>query len=204
MTQEDNERRLIHMVEQQRDDECRKLVERAQSEARDLLRKTYRRVRRRLHAEVESERERARAKTTAARAELETMRRRHRQLMNAVILEATRERLPHKLTSQWQDPETRAAWIAAALELALKKLPKGTWRIHHPVDLNSEECAASLRALQDPLPNPPQLVADPGVCAGLVIACSGVVLDTSSAGLLEDREAVEARLLALIELESET
>jgi hypothetical protein len=204
MTQEDNERRLIHIVEQQRDDECRKLLERAQSEARDLLRKTYRRVRRRLHAEVTSERERAHAKITASRGELETRRRQHQKLVNAVILEAARERLPAKLTQRWQDPKTRANWITTALEQALEKLPKGSWHIRHPAALDTEECAASLRALQDQLPQPLELEADPGLHAGLVITCAGVVLDTSTGGLLEDREAVEARLLALIELESDT
>ena len=202
MTLEDNERRLIRMVEQQREEQCRELRERAQSEGRELLRKTYRRTRRRLRAEAASERTRALAQTSAARAELETKRRRHRQQLSTVILQAARERLPQRLFETWQDPQVRAAWIATALDQALEKLPPGAWRIRHPADLDTNSCSALVQRLQDHLRQPPELVPDPQLPAGLVISCTGVVLDISTAGLLQDRDAIEARLLALVDLEN--
>lgn len=201
MSLEQNEQRLLALVLQQRDEECRKLRQRSEEEGRKLLRSAYRSARTRLHENAESGRNRARTQIGAARAELETQRRQRTQQLGSVTLAAAWERLPQRLTQRWADPAARAAWVDNALEQALVALPGDTWRIRHPSGLAETEIAALRKTVQQQLPQTPELVADAKVEAGLVFECAGVVLDASSSGLLVDRDAIEARLLALLNLE---
>lgn len=200
MSQEENEQRLLALVQRRREDECRQLQQRAEEEARDLLRTAYRNARGQLHENVETERERARIRVSAARAELETRRRQHAQRLGSVVLAAAWEKLPRRLAQSWADPEGRAAWITSALEQAAATLPRGAWRIRHPAGLAKAEYDALRQTLEERLSQAPELVADTELETGLVFNCAGVTLDASGSGLVDDRDAVEARVLALLEL----
>ena len=70
--------------------------------------------------------------------------------------------------------------------------------MRHGLDFRAEDCNTLLARVNAHLPHPPVLVTDPDVTAGLIIECGGARLDASATGLLADREAVEARLLALV------
>lgn len=201
MSLEENEQRLLELVAQRREQECRQLRQRAEEEARELLRAAYRKARTQLHENAESARNRARTRIGAARAELETRRRQHAQQLGSVLLAAARERLPQRLARRWADPAARAAWIRSALEQAVAALPGGRWRIRHPAGLARSERDALRKAVQRRLPQAPELVADGELEAGLVFDSAGVTLDASSTGLVADRDAIEARLLALLNLE---
>ncbi len=202
MSLEQNEQRLLELVLQHRDEECRKLQQRSEEEGRELLRAAYRSARTRLHENAESGRNRARTQIGAARAELETQRRQRAQQLGSVALAAAWERLPQRLAQRWADPATRAAWIGKALEQAFAGLPGGLWQIRHPSGLAESERDALRKAVQRQLSQAPELIADAQVEAGLILECTGVVLDASSSGLLVDRDAIEARLLALLNLET--
>ncbi len=202
MSLEQNEQRLLELVLQHRDEECRKLRQRSEEEGRELLRAAYRNARTRLHENAESGRNRARTQIGAARAELETRRRQRAQQLGSVALAAAWEQLPQRLAQRWTDPAARAAWIGKALEQAFAALPGGSWRIRHPSGLADTERDALRKAVQQQLSQAPELIADEKVEAGLILECTGVVLDTSSNGLLVDRDAIEARLLALLNLET--
>ena len=202
MSLEENEQRLLELVTQRRNEECRELHQRAEEEARELLRTAYGSARTQLHENAESERNRARTRIGAARAELETRRRQRAQQLGSVVLAAAWERLPQRLAQRWADPAARAAWIDSALVQALAALPSGPWRIRHPAGLADAERDALRKAVQQRLPQTPELVADAKLEAGLTFDCAGVMLDASSAGLVSDRDAIEARLLALLNLET--
>jgi hypothetical protein len=201
MRLQQTEQRLLDLVLERREEECRKLKQRAEEEARELLRNAYRSALNQLRENVESERERVRVRVGAARAELETLRRQHAQQLGSVVLKAVWERLPRLLADRWADHQKRAAWIAGTLEQAQARLPRGLWRIRHPADLEEDECSALHRAVQERVGQAPRLVADGSLETGLVVDCGGVMLDASIAGLLADPDAIEARLLALIDLE---
>jgi len=196
----DNERRLAEMLRQWRDEECRQLRERADAEARELLQHTHRRARRDLHRAVLAERERNRGRIAAAEAELATLRRRHDQQMGSVIVAAARRRLPEKLAEHWADPERRRLWIRAAAAQALRRLPRGRWRIRHAFCFKAADFDSLLQALKPGLAEEPELLSELDMEAGLIIECGGVSLDASARGLLADREALNARLLALCEI----
>jgi hypothetical protein len=207
MTPGDNERRLLALVGQWRDEECLKLLDRARDEALELLRNTHRRGRRHLRRAVLEERERNRSSIAAAEAELETLRRRHRQQLGSVILTAARKRLPDRLAEQWADPRMRGAWIRNAARQALARLPPPgragrRWTVRHAFCFQAADFDTLLQALKPGLAGEPELISDMNMEAGLVIACGGVSLDASAAGLLSDTDTVHARLLALMETDS--
>jgi hypothetical protein len=204
MSLEDTEKRLVELVDDWSDEECLRLLDRARDEALALLRTGYGRARRHLREAVEAERTRARTRISTARAELETLRRRHRQHLGALLLAAARERLPEVLSERWADAGARAAWIRTTATQALARLPRGRWVVRHALCFHASDYDTLLQALGDLGAREPELVSDPGLDAGLVIECAGVRLDASVGGLLADREAIEARLLALLGLEDGT
>jgi flagellar biosynthesis/type III secretory pathway protein FliH len=201
MSTHETQQKLIDELEQWRDDECLRLLDRAREEALELLRNSHQRARRHVHEAVDSERARVRVRIGAARAELETLRRQHRQQLGSIILETVREHLPEVLAERWADPAARKAWIRNTAAQALQRLPRGRWTVRHALCFQASDYDTLLQALGDLGAHEPELVSDPKLDAGLIVECQGVRLDASVAGLLSDREAVEARLLALMELE---
>jgi hypothetical protein len=201
MKLEETERRLVGVVEDWRDDECLRLLDRARDEALELLRSTYKRARQHLREAADAERAAARGRIASARAELQTLRRRHEQQLGSIVLAAAWERLPQTLAERWADPEARGAWIRSTAAQALARLPRGRWVVRHALCFQPTDYDTLLQSLGDPGALEPELVSDPGLDAGLVIECAGVCLDASVRGLLADRDAVEARLLALLHRE---
>jgi hypothetical protein len=204
MSLHENESRLLELVDQWRDDECLRLLDRARDEALDLLLTTHQRARKQVHAIIQSERGRLRNRVAAARAELETKRRLHRHQLGSVILEAAHRRLPERLAERWADPQSRAVWIRNAVTFALQRLPAGRWRVRHAACFRAADHDVLLQTLNRHRAQAPELVADSGIDAGLVIECGGVRLDASVQGLLADSAAYQARLLALMEDGDET
>jgi flagellar biosynthesis/type III secretory pathway protein FliH len=198
MNQDENERELLKLVAQWRDEECLRLLDRAGDEALELLRKGYRRGRRELHEAVQTERERSRNRCAAAEAELATLRRQHRQQLGSVILAAARSRLPQRLAQRWDEQREREHWIRRAVQQALAKLPAHGWRVRHAAGLPAAEVDGLRQSLKTTLTDEPQLIPDPQLDAGLVIESGGVTLDASAAGLLSDADSLDARLLALM------
>ena len=199
MSPNDNEQQLLQLVSQWRDDECQRLLDRAWDEGLELLRKARRRGRRHLHEAVQAERERNRGRIAAAEAELQTLRRQHEQQLGSVILAAARRRLPERLAEHWADQQMRSAWIRSAARQALLRLPRGRWSIRHAFCFQAADFDTLLQALKPSLAEEPELISDMDMDAGLIIESNGVRLDASAHGLLADTEAVNARLLALVE-----
>ncbi len=203
MTPDDNELRLLELIRQWRDEECLRLLDRARDEAQDLLHMTHRRGRRHLHQAGQAERERNSSRIAAAQAELDTLRRQHDQKVGSVILAAARRRLPERLAEHWADHEMRGAWIRSAARQALERLPRGRWTVRHAFCFQAADFDTLLQALKPSLAEDPELISDMNMDAGLVIESGGVSLDASAHGLLSDTDAVNARLLALMENRAE-
>ncbi len=152
-----------------------------------------------VHEVATDERGRARLRIAAAAAELETMRRRHHQALGTVLLDAARQRLPERLSMRWADARSRRAWIRNTVLQAIEHLPAGRWKVRHPPGFQAADRDELIQAIKGHAREEPMLVADTGIDAGLIIESSGVILDSSSNGLLGDAPRVQARLLALLE-----
>jgi len=201
MNVRDREKALMDLVEEYREVECGRILKRANRQVSVLIGRVYKEQRRLLHERVVTERRRVESRIRAAEAEFQTARRRHRQQASFAILEVGWRRLEPCLTSRWKDPRWRRQWVDAALQNALIKLPREGWIIRHPPDWEPKEQEAAVMDLTNRLKSPPVFESRQSLRAGLIIESAGTLLDATPDGLLKDRNAIEARLLALLEAE---
>jgi hypothetical protein len=199
MKLEDRRKALLLVVQEYREQECRRLLDAAQAEAAGLIRDTFRKQRSLLHNRVVAERARAQARIQAARAERATRDRRRTEQASIVLLEAAWPLLRARLADLWSVPERRRAWTERYLRRGLELLPRGRWEVRHAAAWSESERGDAVQELSRRLGRSPRFETDGGMEAGLIIACEGAVLDASLEGLLRDRQRLEARLLALLE-----
>lgn len=199
---------LLKLVGQYRDEACRRQLEEARAQAARLLQQTFARERAHLHAQITAERERARERIEAVLADRETRTRRSGERASAELLAAAWPRLEAALVERWQSVGGRRGWAEHHLRLAQQRLPPaqhdGHWVVRHAPEWTEAERGALSACLALGLEHQPRFIADGELVAGLTIACCGAVLDASLAGLLRDRNALEARLLALIDASQDT
>lgn len=198
MTLEEREAQLRGVVASFQKEECQRLLEGAEREARELLQQAYQRARAHLHRRVVEERAQARARVEAAQAEQATRERMGRERLQLLILATAWPRLEKALLERWQRPEGRKAWVIHYIEEALATLPHRAWTLQHAPDLDPADQLNVLTELTRRLDEPPHLSADAGIRAGLRIQSRDAVLDATLDGLLKDRRRLEARLLALL------
>ena len=198
MTLEDRERRLLELVDEHREGECRRLLKRAEEEARALVRQAYGNARRRAGRLAAAERLRARGRIEAAKAEKATRDRMSRERRQLALLETAWPRLEAALLRRWRQPADRRRWLEQAMDLARRVLPGPLWSIRHAADVGPDEQAALAGELAPGLVQPPEVRPDLGIRAGLVIRSGDAVLDATLDALLADRRSLEARLLAIL------
>jgi hypothetical protein len=198
MRLEERERRLLDLIAEYRDAECRALLDKARAEARAQIATAYRQARSRLHEHVLMERANARARLHAARAERDTRSRASGERANARLLELAWPLLRQSLLARWADRVTRQIWAEQALALARRTLPSGLWTVHHPPDWVAQEWTPLAMRLTRELATAPRFQADAALSAGLLVVTEGAMLDASLEGLLKDRRRVEARLLSIL------
>jgi hypothetical protein len=197
MNVEERERMLLKLVEDWREQECRKIIAEAEARAAELRKQAFSRERAALHQRVVAERSRARSLIQAARAEGMTRERRRSEHGDALVIGEAWPRLRARLTERWRDSEGRARWVAGALQQALERLPHRGWGIRHPSDWAADERSRLAADIETRTRHAPTLEPDGNLVAGLVIGGSGALLDMSLDGLLRDRAHIDARLLAL-------
>jgi hypothetical protein len=198
MSVEERELALLRLVEEQRDESCRRILAEAEQSARDLLRQTHRKERAHLHRRVLEERARIHARIQAVEAERVTRERQEQARSSAGILEQAWPLLKLGLQRRWETAEGRRRWVGRCLREALGSLPSGAWMLRHAPGWPAAEQQAAREQLATALGVEPQLRSDPTIEAGLVIDSGGACLDGSLGGLLADRQRLEARLLALL------
>jgi hypothetical protein len=199
MNLEERQKALLQLVEDYREQECRRILEAARAEAAAVLDATWRRERGHLHARVVAERARAQARIRAAEAERATRERWVNDRTHTDLLAAAWPRLREALLERWRDPDGRERWVRSHLDQALAVLPKGGWMIRHAREWGEAERQTALERLTAALGRPPRFQTDGGIEAGLSVSSGGAVLDATLAGLLRDRPRLEARLLALMD-----
>jgi hypothetical protein len=202
MKLDEREKRLLKLVADYREQECRRILDGARQEAAELVRRAYRTARVRLHEELVAERSRAQARIQAARAERATRERRTSDQTSVDRLTAAWPLLHSRLLARWGDPDGRQRWTTHYLREALRVLPRGEWTVRHAPEWSEEEQHAAAGLLAAELGRTARFRTDRGIEGGLIIEGGGAVLDASLDGLLRDRLRLEARLLALVEAEA--
>ncbi len=187
---------MLKLVEDHELARCREIMARAQREARQLLHEAHAaaRLRMRRHAqELKHLRNRERSR---AQAELATARRQHRQRGDRALLDAGWAQLRQALAARWQAPAARRRWIDNLVRAALARLPRGPWTVTCSAAWDRAEREALAKQLTSALGAAPAWIEDRNVAAGLRFCVVGACLDGTLDGLLADRAAVEAMLLA--------
>jgi hypothetical protein len=199
MKLDERTRALLDLVEAHRAERCKELLAGAEASARAIRKDAWREAKARLHAALTQERERATHEIALAQAQLHTRQRQHRQRAANALLREAANRLPDELARCWRDPRARARWAEAILAHAAALLPDGDWEIRHPSDWPAAERERAVSALARPPRGAVRFTPDPEIPSGLRIHAGHNVVDGSAAGLLADRAAIEARLLARLE-----
>ncbi len=202
---EQQARALLELVETDRDRQCAQILGEARASAAALRTQAHAEARARMRAAFAEQRQRRDAAVAAAQARLATRRRLHRQQRTAALLRLAWEQLPAALAALWQQPDTRAAWVARVLASARTHLPnpaRGDWRVVHAPDWPPSEQQALARTLAAEAVAAPRFEADAAIPAGLKVVAQGNVIDGTLAGLLADRAEIEARLLRQLESSS--
>ena len=190
---------MLKLVENHERARCREVTAQAQHEARRLLREAHAGARRRMHRHVQELKHFRDREQTRAQAEVATARRQHRQRCDRALLEAGRVQLRASLLARWQETGARRRWVENLVRQAFARLPRGRWTIAHPAGWDKAERDA---LTQPPARAPgaaPEWIEDRQIAAGLRFHVGGACLDGTLDGLLADRTAVEALLLAEID-----
>ncbi len=191
-------RALLELIEADRARQCEQILGEANDRAAALRAQANAEARSRMRQAFAEQRLLQRELIAAARARLATHRRLHEQQRTGALLRRAWEQLPGELQALWRQPGARAGWVAHVLAAARALMQRGPWRIVHAPDWPAAERQALEQALAAVAP---QFVADPAIGAGLKVMADGNVIDGTLAGLLEDRSAIEARLLRRLEVE---
>ena len=199
MTLDRETQALLDVVEADRARRCGEILDAAKRRADDTVQQAHADARERMRQAFIEERERTAARIASAQANLQTRRRLDAQQRSAALLAAGWRQLPDALLRRWRDAERRAEWIASVLAAARAALPRGPWRIAHPVDWPAAEVDAFVAALTAELGAAPQVVASDTVQAGISISADGNVVDGTLDGLVADRREIGARLLHHLE-----
>ena len=149
-----------------------------------------------MHAAVEEERLRANQRIAAARAQVQTRLRQRAHQTALLLLHHGWDHLHQALIERWKAPETRSRWIAALGRQALHTLPRQAWKIHHPPGWDTAEASTLCERIAGHCGVKPSFEADNEIGAGLRLVTDGACLDGTLEGLLADRSAIEAQLLA--------
>ncbi|NIR59498.1 MAG: hypothetical protein GWO02_08235, partial [Gammaproteobacteria bacterium] len=188
---------LLELLDERREQRCREILEEARTQARDIERRAFGEARERMHQAIEEERSGGRARVEQTRAQVETRaRQRHHQAVLRVLHQAW-EPLRRAVRARWDATDTRRRWVRMLLDEARERFPRDRdWEVRHPAGWPEDEQRALRAELEQELGGELRLVADETVAAGLRIRSDATELDGTPDGLLADRVAVEAGLLA--------
>ncbi len=187
---------MLKLVEDHELARCREIMARAQREARQLLREAHAAARERMHRHAQELKYLRNRERGRAQAELATAHRQHRQRGDRALLDSGWAQLRQALAARWQEPAARRRWVESLTRQALARLPRGSWTVICPATWDRTEREAPTKQLASVLGTAPAWIEDRNVAAGLRFCAGGACLDGTLAGMLADRAAVEAMLLA--------
>jgi len=186
---------LLRRVHHQRDERIGELRAAGAAQVEEARAAGRREARRLLHAAVRAKQERVRERCRAALAELDASRRKHDFEADARLIDAALAALPAALEARWRDPAARRSWCEHAIGVAAARLVARDWTIALVGDLSAAERAALEAAVA--ATGARATYTTSGARAGLAISAGPSRVDATIDGLVADRDAIAARLLAL-------
>ncbi len=200
----DQQVKLIALVDEFRDQECRKLMESARLKCRHIVKAEYHNAKQQVHQAVRSERERAISMIRSAEAELHTRHRAKHQRFAQSLLKVGWTRLEQVLLEKWLQPDERRCWIKSCAKEAINRLPSADcWFVQYPADMTEDDLSLFKNIVSEWYPELSYEMSESDIQAGLVMSANQTFLNMSLAGILRDRQNIEGRILALFQQEGE-
>lgn len=196
MTLERRTQALLDLVEEDRRAQCAAILAAAEQQAAAALALARAAARERVREAFTEERARQQARVAAVRAELQTRRRLHEQQQAAAWLATAWQRLPQALQARWAEGTARREWVDAAVAEARRVLAPGSWGLLHAPGWPADERQTLAARLQAECGTNAAFTEHAGLGAGLRIVADRNVVDATLRGLLADRAAIGAGLLA--------
>ncbi len=198
--QQDNEtlEHLLGVVVENREKRCQQVREKAQQQAREITRQAHARSRARMHRHVNELREKYRARIASANARNQTLLRQQHQKEDRALLDVAWPLLREAMIALWKEPDSRRDWLQAAVQSAGSRLRDNGWHIEHPRNLTEEDVKLITHMLPHGKSKHTKLVATDTFDIGIRIAIEGTVVDATLDGLLKQKNAIEALILARI------
>jgi vacuolar-type H+-ATPase subunit E/Vma4 len=175
---------------------CKEIEQDAERRARQMLDDNRRKLRKRLHQAVDDERQQRNAALRDAERRIETAARSRTQERYGDFLEEAWPHLVDELRRRWIDPEHRRAWCEMLIAEAQDKIAPESWTVEVPESWSSDDERWMERAFQSRGLPYPTCSKDSDIGEGLRIRRDDACLDATLDGLLANRRAVKARLLA--------
>ena len=189
---------LLAVVEQRRSERCKKVLDEAHEQAQQLIKQAYRDERQRVHQKLDEIRQKRRQQMVSLVAQRQTRKRQRRQQADEELLTTTWLDLREALLNRWRDAVMRRRWVEDLVNQADSVLVDKHWLIEHPFEWPAQERSALQLRLQKQLAHTPHFEVKSSITAGLRICAGGACVDGSVDGLLRERLAIEAALLARI------
>jgi hypothetical protein len=190
-------RYLLNVVVQHRDEKCAAIRAAAQAEAKAQLRTAWHEARKRLHREIAETRRYVEQTMASHEAQQQTRLRQLRQAYDETLLTTARAALQAAMLQRWQQQTSRQQWCEALVQAAVTTLDGKVWTVEHPADWPMSERDMLRERVNSLIGKMPSLQADADITAGLRICVAGTCIDATLDGLLQDRERIDAELLAL-------
>ena len=193
---------LLGVVVENREKRCQQMRDNACQQATEITRTAYAKGRVRMHHHTEALREKSRQRVASANARNQTLLRQQRQKADRAVLDVAWPQLREAMLVLWRDPASRHKWLEAAISSASKNLRLHGWHIEHPSDMSVEDKERIKLAFIHGKGKHPKLSARDDIEAGIRITVKGTVIDATLDGLLQQKTAIEARLIARIKQEA--
>jgi HPt (histidine-containing phosphotransfer) domain-containing protein len=188
---------LLQELEQQTAEECRTVIATAQREADTLVTRARSSARRRAHEVIEALRNEGIRRLARAKAKVETEARQRAQQCALEVIQRAWPLLAEALAERWRDPATRLVWTDGVARCGRDQLNAAAWIVEHSADWSDDE-KRNFRNSHGAGGDAVTFVANSELAAGIKISADEATLDATSQGLLADRSAVAALLLAEI------
>lgn len=193
---------LLDVVTESRNKRCAKAHEDAQEQVNEIMRQAHAQCRKRMHRHVNILREKYRVRSSSAYARNQTLLRNQHQKADRAVLDVAWPVLREAMQALWDKPISRGEWVDAAIANASDSLLGHAWSVEYPRGINDEELKMLKQKVARSQGSEPRLVAKDDIVAGIRITVDGTVSDATLDGLLNQKEAIEASMIARIRREA--
>jgi vacuolar-type H+-ATPase subunit H len=189
---------LLGVVVESREKRCQQVRDDAHQQAAEIIKLAHSKGRMRMHHHIEALREKYRTRVSSANARNQTLLRKQHHKEERAILDVAWPQLREAMLALWKHPDSRRIWLEAAIASASSRLKHQDWHIEHPQDLSEADIKWIMHTHIHGKGDAARLVASGDIDAGIRIVLNGTVIDATLNGLLKQKTAIEAILIARI------